>query len=90
MSTRADTKELTQQRQLIAQYERLIEISRQLNSTFDHMKLLRQITAVATEITNSEEASIMLLDPGTGKLRFEITTNQNPNLMDDIEVPLES
>lgn len=75
--------------QLIAHYERLIEISRLLNSTFDHVKLLRHITAVATEITDTQEASIMLLEPSTGKLHFEITTNQDPHMMEDIEIPLE-
>lgn len=75
--------------QLIAHYERLIEIGRLLNSTFDHHKLLKHITAVATEITNAQEASIMLLNPSTGKLRFEITTNHDPHMMEDLEVPLE-
>lgn len=89
MSTIANKNETSPEKELIAHYERLIEISRQLNSTFDHIKLLRQITGVALEITNSEEASILLLEPSTGKLRFEITTNQDPHLMEDIEVPLE-
>lgn len=74
---------------LIAHYERIIEISRQLNSTFDHISLLRQITSAATELTNSEEASILLIDPSTGELRFEMTTNMNPHAMKEIVVPLE-
>lgn len=74
---------------LIAHYERIIEISRQLNSTFDHITLLRQITSAATELTNSEEASILLIDPSTGELRFEMTTNMNPHAMKEIVVPLE-
>lgn len=73
----------------LAIYERLIEISKQLNSTFDHMTLLRQITSAATELTDSEEASILLLDEATGALRFAITTNKDPNAMEEIIVPLE-
>lgn len=74
---------------LITHYERLIEISRQLNSTFDHMTLLRQIISAATELIDCEEASILLLEPSTGELRFEITTNQNPHTMEEIIVPME-
>lgn len=73
----------------LAIYERLIEISKQLNSTFDHMTLLRQITSAATELTDSQEASILLLDEATGALRFAITTNKDPNAMEEIIVPLE-
>lgn len=70
-------------------YERLIEISKQLNSTFDHMSLLRQIISAATELTDSQEASILLLDSASGELRFAITTNSDPNAMEEIIVPLE-
>jgi signal transduction histidine kinase len=70
-------------------YERLIEISKQLNSTFDHRALLKQIISAATELTDTEEASIMLLDPTTGELRFEIATNMSSTAMQEIVVPLE-
>jgi hypothetical protein len=56
--------------QLLARYERLSEISRQLNSTLDLGHLLNLITQAATELTNTEEASILLIDEGTGELRF--------------------
>ncbi len=74
---------------VLAHYERLIEISKQLNSTFDHKALLRQIISAATELTNTEEASIMLYDSTTGELRFEIATNMASNAMQDIVIPLE-
>lgn len=76
-------------KELLSHYERLIEISKQLNTTFDHKALLRQIISAATELTNTEEASIMLLDPTTGELRFEIMTNMTATAMQDIVVPLE-
>lgn len=86
--TATDTMEWPKAK-VITHYERLIEISRQLNSTFDHMTLLRQIISAATELIDCAEASILLIEPSTGELRFEITTNQNPNTMEEIIVPME-
>jgi signal transduction histidine kinase len=76
-------------RTLLEHYERVIEISRQLNSTFDHVSLLKQIVAAATELTNTSDASILLIDPSTGELRFEISSNINPHEMEEIIVPME-
>jgi len=75
--------------QLLANYERIIEISRQLNSTLEHRSLLHQIISAVTEIVGTEAASIMLLDPNTGELRFEIASNINTNTMDTLIVPIE-
>jgi signal transduction histidine kinase len=76
-------------RTLVENYRRIIEISRQLNSTLEHRVLLQQIISAVTEILNTEAASIMLIDPGTGELRFEIASNINPNAMDTIVIPME-
>jgi signal transduction histidine kinase len=85
-TTQSDGKAL---KNLLARYERLIEISNKLNSTFDHTSLLRQIISAATELIDAEAASIILLDPMTGELRFEIATNINTMEMDDIIIPME-
>lgn len=74
---------------VIERYERLIEISQQLNSTLDHNTLLRKIISAAKELTNTEAASILLLDPASGELRFEIASNINPHEMENIVVPME-
>ena len=74
---------------LLSHYERIIEISRQLNSTYDHVALLQQIVAAAAELVNCEAASILLIDPTTGELRFEIATNMNPNEAQHIIIPME-
>jgi signal transduction histidine kinase len=74
---------------VIERYERLIEISQQLNSTLDHNALLRKIISAAKELTDTEAASILLIDPASGELRFEIASNINPHEMDDIIVPME-
>lgn len=80
------TTDATQQ---LANYERIIEISRQLNSTLEHRSLLQQIISAVTEIVGTEAASIMLLDPNTGELRFEIASNINTNTMDTLIIPIE-
>lgn len=71
-------------RELLSHFERIIEISQQLNSTFDHMALLQKIVAAAKELITCEAASIILLDASTGQLRFAI-----PQELADIAVPLE-
>lgn len=79
----------TQFSQLLARYERIIEISQQLNSTLDQTHLLRKIISAAIELTNTEAASILLLDPATGELRFEHASNIKPHEMERIIVPME-
>lgn len=76
-------------RQLLARYERIIEISQQLNSTLDHATLLRRIISASMELTNCEAASILLIDPATGELRFEQTSNMDDSEMNSIVVPME-
>lgn len=75
--------------QLAARYERLMEISRQLNSTLDLGTLLSRIIKAATELTGTEVASILLVDPTTGELRFEAASNLSGSAMAAIPVPIE-
>ncbi len=74
---------------LLAHYEYLIEISQQLASTLDLTELLRKITAAAEELTNTEASSILLYDSQVGALRFEVTSNLNPDETDAIIIPVE-
>ena len=74
---------------LLKRMERLMEISRQLVSTLDLPKLLHHIVVAATELTDTEVASIMLFDPVSGELRFEATTNLSPTAVQGIVVPVE-
>lgn len=76
-------------RHLLARYERLMEISRQLNSTLDLGALLQRIIEAATELTGTEEASILLIDPSSGQLRFEASSNLSRAEMEAIPVPLD-
>ncbi len=74
--------------QLLARYERVIEISQQLNATRDHVALLKRIMAAAMELLDIEAASILLIDPSTGELRFELAADPSQN-MANIVVPME-
>lgn len=86
--TRPDRDQNGAFQQLLARYERIIEISQQLNSTRDHPALLRRIIAAAMELIDTETASILLIDPSTGELRFELAANMNSTLS-NIVVPME-
>lgn len=75
--------------ELLGHYERIIEISQILSSTFDHVALLEKIISAAAELINTEAASIMLHDASTGQLRFAIASNIKAQEMEDIIIPLE-
>jgi signal transduction histidine kinase len=75
--------------QLLARYERIIEISQHLTSTHDHKALLAQIIHAAMELIDTEAASILLIDPSTGELRFELASNLNAAEIETIVVPME-
>nr|MBI2904324.1 GAF domain-containing sensor histidine kinase [Chloroflexota bacterium] len=70
-------------------YERLLEVARTLSGTLDLPALLRNIIAAATELTDTEAASIMLVDSRTGQLRFEASTDPSADVMESIVVPVE-
>lgn len=73
--------------QLLARYERLNEISQKLNSTLDLRALLNMIIEAATELTDTEEASILLIDESSGELRFEAASRLTAGAMEAFVVP---
>jgi signal transduction histidine kinase len=73
----------------MARYERLMEISQQLNATLDLGTLLNRIIKAATELTDTEGASILLIDQATGELRFEAASAMSSGAMEAIVVPME-
>lgn len=89
MTSYSDENTLRNYLQLMSRYERLMEISRQLNSTLDVRTLLNQIIDAATELTRTEQASILLIDPNTGELRFTASSNLSPGAMEAMPVPME-
>ena len=73
----------------LSQLRLILEVSRSLNSTLDLDALLDIIIKVATEVTFTEVASILLLDEKTGELRFEAATGARRAELKTIVVPLE-
>ncbi|MBK8988450.1 MAG: GAF domain-containing sensor histidine kinase [Chloroflexi bacterium] len=68
--------------------QRLLEISTRLSSTLQLDTLLDLVMDVATELTHTEAASILLVDQKTGQLHFAASTgSQMPK---DIIVPLDT
>jgi len=56
-----------------AKFGTLIEINALINSNYgDAMSLLSHILESATKLTEGEASSLLLLEPSTGRLRFEI------------------
>ncbi|MBP8972510.1 MAG: hypothetical protein KBH93_01430 [Anaerolineae bacterium] len=51
--------------------------------------MLRRIIDAARELTDTEEASILLMDPATGELRFEAASNLSRAEMEAIPVPMQ-
>jgi signal transduction histidine kinase len=73
----------------VHQLRRLIEISRELASTFDLDTLLNQIVAAATDLCDATAASILLYDSKKGELFFQATTNIEDHFMRGLKVPVD-
>jgi len=75
---------------LLPRYQLLIEIARDLASTFDLNILLNRIVNAATELTNANAASILLYDQINQELHFEASTNLDEPLMQGLVVPVDA
>ncbi len=73
----------------IARLERIIEISRSLNSTLNLPRLLHRILEAAQELTQTEACSIILQDRKSGDLRFEATIGARSQEVRSLVVPME-
>jgi K+-sensing histidine kinase KdpD len=73
---------------LLARYQRLIEISRDLASTLDLDTLLHRIVKVAADLSRAEEASILLYDEIKNELRFQAATNLDNPTIRGLRVPV--
>ena len=70
--------------------ERIVEISRQLSATHDLATLLQASVDIASELTESAGASILLYDHASGELRFEAMPGFQDQDMKGMSVPLDS
>lgn len=68
--------------------ERLLEVSTLLSSTLQLDHLLDLLMAVATELTNTEAASILLVDRQTGQLHFAAASG--PDIPNNMVVPMDN
>jgi len=75
----------------ISRLTRILEISQALTSTLELESLLQQILQAATELTETEAASIMLYDKRASDLRFVAATGRNSQELgrQNIHVPIE-
>lgn len=73
-----------------ARLARMVEISRILNSTTNLDDLLTYIIREAADLTSSEAASILLLDPRTRQLYFKAASNEIPPPTAETPVPLDN
>ena len=70
------------------QLDRMVEVSRKLNSAPDINQLLKLIIDEAADLTNAEAASILLFDQKTRQLRFKATSGEMPPALDNVPVPI--
>ena len=70
-------------------YRRLIDIARDLASTLDLDILLNHIVSAASDLTETEAASILLYDDAARQLYFQVATNLDQPTMRGLVVPLE-
>lgn len=74
----------------ISNLERLVRVSLMLNSTLSVEPLLETIIQVITELTETEDCSILLLDEKTGELRFRAARRMRREGLGQITVPLDN
>ncbi|MBN1219563.1 MAG: GAF domain-containing sensor histidine kinase [Anaerolineae bacterium] len=73
----------------IGYLERIVKVSQILNSTLSLGPLLQIIVQSATELTDTEECSIMLFDKNTQELHFAEATGGATEAMKKVSVPLD-
>lgn len=82
--------QFVEQKRMLGQFARLVEISLTLNSTLDPDRLLNFIIDTGTDILECEGVSVLLYNEKTGELRFAAATGSDPEELAKIPVPLDS
>jgi signal transduction histidine kinase len=74
----------------VIRLQRIIEVSRLLNSTLSLRPLLSEIVRAVCDLTGAETGSVLLVDRRTGELRFEATTHPDGHAIYQMAVPMDS
>jgi signal transduction histidine kinase len=69
---------------------RILEVTHELTSTVALEPLLHRIVNEAADLTETQSASILLLDVATQELRFRAASGSSSGQLSDIPVPVES
>jgi signal transduction histidine kinase len=73
----------------VRELELMVEVTRQLTSTFEQERLLTLISSIAVDLVNCEDASIILEDEHTGKLYFLTAAGTKTEALKKIRFPVE-
>jgi HD-GYP domain-containing protein (c-di-GMP phosphodiesterase class II) len=79
---------LAQAREEIKKLSSLLQLSSLINSTLNLELLLKRIMESASAILGAEASSILLIDPKTGDLVFDIATGEKQDQIKQIRVPM--
>ena len=82
-------KRINKRASLLNRYQKLINISGDLASELDLNILLTKIVQAASEVSNADEASILLFDPAKHTLYFQAATNLDSQFKRGLAVPIE-
>lgn len=74
---------------LLNRYQQLINIASDLGSELDLNILLSKIVQAAADVSNAQEASILMYDPVKESLYFQAATNLDSQLNRGLKVPIE-
>ncbi len=64
----------------------LVETARELSRILDPRQLLEMALSRAMEMTGAQTGSIMLIDPGTGRLRIDVSHGLSEDVVRDTEI----
>lgn len=78
------------QARLLNRYERIIELSRHLNTVLELPRLLEIIVEAAREVTDSGDSAILLVDRKSGDLFFEAAAGTKKEEIQRFVVPMDS
>ncbi len=81
---------MAEQTDLVARYQKIIEISRDLVSTLNLDEQLDKIVFAAAELCDAEAASLLLYDESRAALFFQAATNLDEPLRRGIAIPMDS